>query len=40
VGGILLAPNLILVVLPVLISLFSRRRTNAGARPAGERAAA
>ena len=34
VGGILLAPNLILVVLPVLISLFSRRKTNRDAVPA------
>lgn len=33
VGGILLAPNLILVVLPVLISLFSRRKTNPDAVP-------
>ena len=32
VGGILLAPNLILVVVPVLISLFSRRRSNPEAR--------
>ncbi len=35
VGGILLAPNLILVVLPVLVSLFSRRRPNAAGRAAG-----
>ena len=28
VGGILIAPNLILVVVPVLISMFSRRRPN------------
>jgi cobalt-zinc-cadmium resistance protein CzcA len=28
VGGIILAPNLILVVVPVLISLFSRRKPN------------
>ncbi|MGU3538948.1 efflux RND transporter permease subunit [Methylobacterium sp. A54F] len=34
VGGILLAPNLILVVVPVLISIFSRRRPNPAARPA------
>ncbi|MEH3117756.1 MAG: CusA/CzcA family heavy metal efflux RND transporter [Methylorubrum populi] len=40
VGGILLAPNLILVVLPVLISLFSRRRPNDGAVPAANRVAA
>ena len=40
VGGILLAPNLILVVLPVLISLFSRRRPKRAAAPAGHRAAA
>ncbi|WP_375455784.1 efflux RND transporter permease subunit [uncultured Methylobacterium sp.] len=40
VGGILLAPNLILVVVPVLISLFSRRRPNPDARPAAHRAAA
>ncbi|GBU17642.1 MULTISPECIES: CusA/CzcA family heavy metal efflux RND transporter [Methylobacterium] len=33
VGGILLAPNLILVVVPVLISLFSRRRSNPKAQP-------
>ncbi|NEU13223.1 efflux RND transporter permease subunit [Methylobacterium sp. BTF04] len=33
VGGILLAPNLILVVVPILISLFSRRRPTPGARP-------
>jgi cobalt-zinc-cadmium resistance protein CzcA len=32
VGGIILAPNLILVVVPVLISLFSRRRPNPNAR--------
>ncbi|MDP4023652.1 CusA/CzcA family heavy metal efflux RND transporter [Methylobacterium sp. NEAU 140] len=32
VGGILLAPNLILVIMPVLISLFSRRGTNPEAR--------
>jgi cobalt-zinc-cadmium resistance protein CzcA len=32
VGGIILAPNLILVVVPILISLFSRRRTNPEAR--------
>jgi heavy metal efflux system protein len=32
VGGIILAPNLILVVVPVLISLFSRRRPNPDAR--------
>ncbi|MCJ2038656.1 CusA/CzcA family heavy metal efflux RND transporter [Methylobacterium sp. E-041] len=40
VGGILLAPNLILVVVPVLISLFSRRRPNPLATPALHRAAA
>ncbi|GEP04364.1 efflux RND transporter permease subunit [Methylobacterium oxalidis] len=40
VGGILLAPNLILVVLPVLISLFSRRRPNDSAAPAANRVAA
>ena len=40
VGGILLAPNLILVVLPVLISLFSRRRPNDRAVPAANRVAA
>ena len=40
VGGILLAPNLILVVVPVLISLFSRRRPNPLATPAIHRAAA
>ncbi|MCJ2009126.1 efflux RND transporter permease subunit [Methylobacterium sp. J-092] len=40
VGGILLAPNLILVVVPVLISLFSRRRPNPLATPAVHRAAA
>ncbi|GJD58206.1 efflux RND transporter permease subunit [Methylobacterium dankookense] len=40
VGGILLAPNLILVVLPVLVSLFSRRRPKRAAAPAGHRAAA
>lgn len=40
VGGILLAPNLILVVVPVLISLFSRRRPNPNATPAIHRAAA
>jgi cobalt-zinc-cadmium resistance protein CzcA len=33
VGGILLAPNLILVVVPILIGLFSRRRPAPGARP-------
>jgi cobalt-zinc-cadmium resistance protein CzcA len=32
VGGIILAPNLILVVVPVLISLFSRRRPNPNGR--------
>ncbi|MCJ2122566.1 efflux RND transporter permease subunit, partial [Methylobacterium sp. J-077] len=32
VGGIILAPNLILVVVPVLISLFSRRRPNPNAQ--------
>ncbi len=32
VGGIILAPNLILVVVPVLISLFSRRHPNPNAR--------
>ncbi len=32
VGGILLAPNLILVIVPILISLFSRRKTNPDAR--------
>ena len=31
VGGILLAPVLILIVMPVLIDLFSRRRTPVGA---------
>lgn len=40
VGGILLAPNLILVVVPVLISLFSRRQPNPDARPAAHRVAA
>ncbi|WP_375464776.1 efflux RND transporter permease subunit [uncultured Methylobacterium sp.] len=40
VGGILLAPNLILVVVPVLISLFSRRPPNPDARPIAHRAAA
>ncbi|KAB1070084.1 efflux RND transporter permease subunit [Methylobacterium planeticum] len=40
VGGILLAPNLILVVVPILISLFSRRRPNPAATPAQHRAAA
>ncbi|WP_336485708.1 efflux RND transporter permease subunit [Methylobacterium nigriterrae] len=40
VGGILLAPNLILVVVPILISLFSRRRPSAAAAPAPHRAAA
>ncbi|CAO4165711.1 Cation efflux system protein [Methylorubrum populi] len=40
VGGILLAPNLILVVLPVLISLFSRRRPNLSATSAASKAAA
>jgi cobalt-zinc-cadmium resistance protein CzcA len=40
VGGILLAPNLILVVVPILISLFSRRRPNPEARPVQHRAAA
>ncbi len=40
VGGILLAPNLILVVLPVLISLFSRRTTNRDAVPAHHHPAA
>ncbi len=40
VGGILLAPNLILVVVPVLISLFSRRVPNPNATPAVQRAAA
>jgi heavy metal efflux system protein len=41
VGGIILAPNLILVIVPVLISLFSRRRPNpdAQARPAHRAAA-
>ncbi|MDB5647184.1 CusA/CzcA family heavy metal efflux RND transporter [Methylobacterium sp.] len=36
VGGIMLAPNLILVVVPILIALFSRRQPPAtnGARPA------
>jgi heavy metal efflux system protein len=32
VGGIILAPNLILVIVPVLISLFSRRRPNPDAQ--------
>ncbi|MFC6789165.1 efflux RND transporter permease subunit [Methylobacterium komagatae] len=32
VGGIILAPNLILVIVPILISLFSRRKTNPDAR--------
>ncbi|GJE37684.1 efflux RND transporter permease subunit [Methylobacterium persicinum] len=32
VGGIILAPNLILVIVPILISLFSRRKTNPEAR--------
>ncbi|TXN80707.1 CusA/CzcA family heavy metal efflux RND transporter [Methylobacterium sp. WL8] len=40
VGGILLAPNLILVVVPVLISLFSRRQPNPLATPVLHRAAA
>ena len=31
VGGTLLAPVLILLVLPVLLDLFSRHRSNAGA---------
>jgi Cu/Ag efflux pump CusA len=31
VGGILLAPVLLLIVMPVLIDLFSRRRTPVGA---------
>jgi heavy metal efflux system protein len=31
VGGIFLAPILILIVMPVLIDLFSRRRAPAGA---------
>jgi cobalt-zinc-cadmium resistance protein CzcA len=31
VGGILLAPVLILIVMPVLIDLFSRRRAPVGA---------
>ena len=34
VGGILLAPLLILIVLPVLIQLFSRRRQPSVARDA------
>ncbi|MFD0937756.1 efflux RND transporter permease subunit, partial [Methylobacterium trifolii] len=38
VGGILLAPNLILVVLPVLVSLFSRRKPDPAARTAAHRA--
>jgi len=33
VGGILLAPNLILVVVPILIGLFSRRKPAPHARP-------
>ncbi|SFG88469.1 efflux RND transporter permease subunit [Methylobacterium gossipiicola] len=33
VGGILLAPNLILVVVPILIGLFSRRKPAPGVRP-------
>ena len=40
VGGIILAPNLILVVVPVLISLFSRRRPNPDARARTEHRAA
>ena len=40
VGGILLAPNLILVVVPVLISLFSRRQPNPEARGRAEHRAA
>ncbi|GLS42331.1 efflux RND transporter permease subunit [Methylobacterium brachythecii] len=38
VGGITLAPNLILVVVPVLISLFSRRRPQRVAEGSGARA--
>ena len=37
VGGILLAPVLILIVLPVLIDLFSRRRSRRGGRTGGPR---
>jgi cobalt-zinc-cadmium resistance protein CzcA len=40
VGGILLAPNLILVVVPILIALFSRRVPAAIPSPAAARAAA
>ncbi|GJE28330.1 efflux RND transporter permease subunit [Methylobacterium organophilum] len=40
VGGILLAPNLILVVVPVLIGLFSRRRPNSAAQPGAHARAA
>ncbi|UMY15651.1 CusA/CzcA family heavy metal efflux RND transporter [Methylobacterium organophilum] len=40
VGGILLAPNLILVVVPVLIGLFSRRRPNPAAQPGAHARAA
>ena len=36
VGGILLAPVLILIVLPVLIEMFSRRGVAAGAMAAAE----
>jgi heavy metal efflux system protein len=38
VGGILLAPNLILVVVPILIALFSRRKPAAGIGPASRTA--
>ncbi|WP_430912548.1 efflux RND transporter permease subunit [Methylobacterium sp. sgz302541] len=40
VGGILLAPSLILVVVPVLISLFSRRKPNPYARRQADKRAA
>lgn len=33
VGGIMLAPNLILVIVPILIGLFSRRKPAPGMRP-------
>ncbi|KQP07713.1 cytochrome C peroxidase [Methylobacterium sp. Leaf99] len=33
VGGIMLAPNLILVIVPILIGLFSRRKPAPGVRP-------
>jgi len=40
VGGIILAPNLILVIVPVLIALFSRRQPNPDARARTEHRAA